>query len=348
MEDIEIVSPKTPIQDQPEKYTTTPEQIDETIIGPLMVTEPCQLKEPAVEKVVTQKPVLYDTLVLSGCSTKGIVTLGSVQYLYDNYFLKNISTYIGTSSGAIIVYLLAIGYTPVEIMVYICTNQLMEKLQHLNIIAMIQGNGASSFSSIQEQIEKMTISKIGYLPTLNDLKEKYGKTLICVTYNITENHSEYLSYETYPNLPCITALRMSANLPLIFENYKYGNSSYIDGGISDNFAIDIAENFGNKILGIVLDEKKGNISNDSDINTIEFMYKLMFIPISQATEYKISLMSDKCDIIRLQSNDLKFFQFNVPSSTKMEMFSSGYKQTKDSFELPKETGAPVDTHDVSI
>jgi predicted acylesterase/phospholipase RssA len=43
---------------------------------------------------------------------------------------------------------------------------------------------------------------------------------------------------------------MSSNLPLIFENFKYGNNFYIDGGVSDNFAIDVGISKGNKIIGI--------------------------------------------------------------------------------------------------
>ena len=56
-------------------------------------------------------------------------------------------------------------------MTYITTNQILDKIQHFNLVAMIQGRGASSFSPIQEQLEKMTIDKIGFLPTLNDIKQ---------------------------------------------------------------------------------------------------------------------------------------------------------------------------------
>jgi predicted patatin/cPLA2 family phospholipase len=277
-------------------------------------------------------PIYYDTLVLSGASSKGIVTLGAIQYACDNFLLKNLQTYIGTSSGAIICYLLAIGYTPIEMMVYICTNQLMEKMQHFNIVAMIQGRGATSFNAIQEQLEKMSIAKIGYLPTLNDLKEKYGKTLTCVTHNLTEDCTEYLSWETHPHLPCITALRMSSNLPLFFENYKYGHSLYVDGGISDNFAIDIGEKNGEKVLGIILSPELYNFDPRPDIGTLEFIYKLMFVPINQYISHKIRNVSDKCKIVTIKHNKLKFFQFDVSSSMKLDMFSSGYEQMKQIME----------------
>jgi predicted acylesterase/phospholipase RssA len=281
---------------------------------------------------LTPPPIsYYDTLVLSGASTKGLVTLGAVQYAYDNFLLKNIQTYIGTSSGAMICYLLAINYSPVDIMVYISTNQLMEKMQHFNIVAMIQGRGAISFNNIQEQLEKMSISKLGYLPTLNDLKEKYGKTLICVTHNLTQDRTEYLSWETHPNLPCITALRMSANLPLIFENYKYGECLYVDGGISDNFAIDIGEKKGEKILGIYLSTKDNVCKNEPDINTLEFIYKLMVVPVNQHIEHKIRNSTSKSKIVYITHNKLNFFQFDVPPSVKLDMFSSGYIQMEKKF-----------------
>ena len=76
----------------------------------------------------TYQSMDYDTLVLPGSSTQGLVILGSIQYLSDNYLLNNITTYIGTSSGAIICYLLSIGYSASEIMMYICTHQLFEKI----------------------------------------------------------------------------------------------------------------------------------------------------------------------------------------------------------------------------
>ena len=179
----------------------------------------------------------YDTLVLTGASQKGFVILGALQYAIDNYLIKDVTTYIGTSSGAIISYLLIIGYTPIEMVVYLCTNKVFEQLQNINIMDMFQGKGAISFQSIHEHLEKMTISKIGYLPTLQNLLEKYNKTLICITHNITDNKTEYLSPDNYPTLPCITALRMSSNIPGIFEKFKYGHAFYIDGGVSDNLKI---------------------------------------------------------------------------------------------------------------
>ena len=297
----------------------TKDSIEETIEEKI---DPLSIKVP---KTLFSK-VNYDTLVLSGGGSKGILTIGALQYAYDNFLLQDITNYVGTSSGAIICFLLAIGYTPVEIVVYICTNQLMEKMQHFNVVAMINGGGASSYNNIQEQLEKMTISKLGYLPTLLDLQNTFNKTLTFVTYNLTKGKVEYLSPETYPNLPCITALRLSSNLPLVFDKYKYGNDFYIDGGVIDNFAIDVGDSIGEKILGIKIDSDINNFSKDLDINILEYIYKLMFIPIAESDRMKIENISSKCTVIKLKFSKLTFFDFSINSKTKLDIFSSGYDQ----------------------
>lgn len=293
-------------------------------------SEPEQIVETKTEIPVKKKvdilPIYhdYDTLVLAGGSAKSIVSIGALQYVYDNFLHHHFRYYIGTSAGAMICYLLIIGYTPIEIIVYICTQQLLEKMQNFNVFGLVQGFGACSFNIIQEQLEKMTILKIGYLPTMKDIKKNFNKELICVTYNLTESKTVFLNYEDHPNLPCITALRMTSNLPLIFENFKYGNSFYLDGGVSDNFAIDYADSIGNKILGINLIQEIKEF--EPNMNTLEFIYKVMFIPIQQSIRYKVSRASTKCKIIQLKYDKLKFFDFNVRSQMKMEMFSSGYQQ----------------------
>ena len=45
---------------------------------------------------------------------------------------------------------------------------------------------------------------------------------------------------------------MSANLPLVFELYKYGHSYYIDGAVSDNYAIQLGDELGEKVIGILI------------------------------------------------------------------------------------------------
>ncbi len=277
----------------------------------------------------------YDTLVLSGASIKGILTLGALQYCYDNYLLNDVTIYIGTSSGALIGYLLAIGYTPVEIMVYICTHGVIEKLQPLDFNKMINGGGATSFQPVQEEMEKMTISKIGRLITLKELYNKFGKKLICVTHVFNKKEGRYISMDTYPDTPCLTAIAMSSMLPFLFDKFEYMGEQYVDGAFTNNFAIDVGDKMGNKILGIYACYKSiPPFNTDTTTALLQTIYRLIITPIEQACEYRIEKASDKCTIIRLY-NDGNFIEFNVNNinaTDKLEMFSNGYQTTKEIFE----------------
>ena len=293
-------------------------QTKESVTEPISMTEPIDVIEKMPIKV---KSGDFDTLVLSGGSIHSIIILGALQYATDNYLINKIHTYVGTSAGALCGYLLAIGYDPIEIVVYLCTKQILERMKHFNVVAMMNGGGATTFSYIHEQLERMTIEKIGKLITLGDLYTLFGKTLICITHNFTSGKQEILSHETYPDMPCLIALRMSSNLPFIFDTFKYMGSFYVDGGLSNNFPINIGEQRGEKVLGLVLHCIR-NFNKNTD-NMIEYIYQLMSIPVIQTVEEKIEKASDKCTIVTIKPDSTLFFDFNLDTHTKLEMFSKG-------------------------
>ena len=104
----------------------------------------------------------------------------------------------------------------------------------------------------------------------------------------------------------------------------------MDGGLSDNFGIQLGDKLGNKVLGLNLyGDLENNSQSDGEIESLEYIYKILLIPIDKATHYKISLASDNCDIIQLKSNPKKFFNFDMNSKEKMEMFCSGYNQIRE-------------------
>ena len=310
--------------EEEEEISLPPPQIEEETDSPP--------SSPESEKEIMTRN--FDTLVLSGSGVKGLFVLGALQYCYDNFILSEIENYVGTSSGAMISFLLVIGYTPVEIITSICCNQVMEKMQHFDIFAMINNLGAASFTNISLHLERMTIDKIGYLPTFSDLKHKFNKNLVCITYNLTKGEVEYLSYETRPELPCLIALRMSSNLPLVFENYKYDNNLYTDGGIANNFGVDIAEKLGSRILGIYIHFDKNTFSNSDNI--LEYIFKLIYIPIKQQHKTRLEKIdSSKSRLIKLVEVSKKsrtIFDFSINTVEKLELFSNGYRQCKHDFE----------------
>lgn len=300
-----------------------------------------QTEEEHTEEIREEKPIpsSFDTLVLPGGALNGIYLLGALQYCSDNLLLHNINTYIGTSAGAMTSFLLAIGYSPVDIITEIITSQVVEKIQHFNIFAVINNLGATSFSAISELLERMTINKIGYYPTFADIKQKLNKNLIFVTYNLTNDSPEYLSYETHPTLPCLVAIRMSCNLPLVFDNFKYDNQYYIDGGIIDNLALNFTINNTEAQNILAMHMIYNHLKFCPSDNFLQYIFKIIRIPIIQEQKnkhdaFKASFPASKrysmIDIEDVFKNNM--FDFNISNINKLNMFSSGYQQCKQKFE----------------
>jgi predicted acylesterase/phospholipase RssA len=276
----------------------------------------------------------YSTLVLSGGSVKCIAMLGTVQYGYDNQLFQRITTFIGTSAGGIICYLLCIGYTPIEIIMYMCSHSILKKNQYIDIVSMMNGTGALDFSLLSIHLEKMTIEKIGRLVTFKDIRDLFAKRLVVNTYNITRDCIEYLSVETTPDLPCLSALRQTCSLPFIFEPYKYMGEYYIDGGIYENFAVNYqVDKDASKRIGICIDALALQEMKTDPYNTMEYMYHLLTIPIRQNLQH-VLVNIPSIDIIRVQPS-IGMFQLQLTSHELLELFSSGYQQAKTFFSSGK-------------
>lgn len=270
----------------------------------------------------------YDTLVVGGGSIKGLIFLGALQCAVDRKLLTNVKNCIGVSVGCIICYLFSINYTPIEIITYICANKLIERMQSFDLVSVIHNQGAISYTPVQECLEKMTLAKVGKFLTMRELYEKYDKNLVCCTYNTTTKNTEYISHENYPDLPCLIALRMSSNVPLLFEKFKYMGNNYVDGAISDNFPIMIGEKIGTNVLGFYLASDVNNNQppeHEENSGILEYIFKLLYVPIDQAVKYRCNLTTDKCTIVGIPNTRSSLFDFNIHPKIKLELFSDGYQ-----------------------
>lgn len=271
----------------------------------------------------------YDTLVLSGGGVKGFCILGALHACVDRKLLTHINKFVGTSIGAILCYLLIIGYTPLEILLEVYSNRWLDKVGNYSLVDMIKGKGAISYEFIHNAMLFLTKKKLDEVPTLKYLYDRFNKVLVCCTYNTTNCKVEYLNYETHPELDAITALRMSSNIPLIFDRFKYRDCFYVDGGVVDNFPVLYAESIGKNVLGIYLDITEDNLKDVPEDGMVAYISRLMYIPIINNTRTRISFKSDNTVIVKIQSGSLRNnVEFDVKSVDRLNMYSIGYKAVK--------------------
>jgi NTE family protein len=271
----------------------------------------------------------YNAIVMSGGGLKGFALLGAMQYMIDNKLIGNIKYYSGTSIGAIISYFLAIGYTPIEMIVYIITHNVFDKKDHKSIDSILNGEGIYDFSIYSSHFKKMSLDKIGYIPTFKDLYEKMNVTLFTCTYNITKKKKEYLSIYTYPDMSCIDAITLSSSLPFIFNDCIYKDEYFIDGGIVDNCPFfPIIENVKDDLLHVVIFNLQTNLNNKYE-RLVDKIVMLLTIPIDELQSIQLKNITENCLYINVKIRDISFYDFHINHSEKLEIFSLGYNCAKN-------------------
>jgi predicted acylesterase/phospholipase RssA len=267
---------------------------------------------------------MFDTLVLSGNSTNALSTLGSLQKLFDVNVLKrnDIKSLFGTSSGAIICTLLAIGFEPIEILAYICTNKSYTKIQPdvAGFFTNITSNGGLlNFDIIERELDNMIIYKLGFIPTLRCVHERLGKHLVFITYNLTSGMKECLSYTTHPDLVVTKAIRMSSTFPFVFAPYEYDQMYYLDGGLVENFPMFTAQKHSNKCFGIYNNNPPKPYSVQT--NYFELFFRLITVFVASSAD-NIPI-NPESKVLKL-SYPPSFFNFFSNNTELINMFDTGY------------------------
>jgi len=273
----------------------------------------------------------YDTLVLSGGGHKGIIHLGFLYALHQKKgedFFKGFKSYYGTSIGSIICLLLSMDFTALDIFVEVCKSK-VNPTEELNIPNFIMNFGFCSSSKLFEHVSKMIFNKFGKIPSLKELFELTGKEVYIVSHNLNENKAVYFHHSTHENLSCIEAIRMSCNIPIIFEKIVYEDCHYIDGAFSKNghYPIKYACSFENNknILAIKVGKSNKENDNKTEWGLLTYLYKIAKIWLRSTDE---DFSCDKMDSICLFINeDKKEWDLTFINTTyKFSLFSIGYNE----------------------
>ena len=253
---------------------------------------------------------MYNTLVLSGGAIRGFSHLGALHYFSTNNLINNVNTYVGTSVGSMICFLLIIGYKPIEIFNHLkdIDFNLLIPNNGLDIPRLIKEFGLSSIDGILNEIEKLTLKKLEFVPSLEELYELTKKDLIITTYNLTKQQIEYKTRHTDKDLSCLDAIKLSSSIPIIFDKCVYDKCIYIDGGLVDNFPIEWTDNYINSSQYIDKNIDKmistwDNILSTNKILGINIRYDEKDYEMNNLINYLIAILSISHKINKKKSKE---------------------------------------------
>lgn len=269
----------------------------------------------------------YNAVVISGGGIKGISSLGALHYEYEKgkYDPDHTKIYAGTSIGAVISLLLVCGYKPMEIFTELYKMEnFFDVGSFYSIWDAFKHMGLMSISSFTNKIETLVKSKMGDIPTLLELKKRTGKTLVVTGANITKTKCEYYTHKTRPRLGCVDAVKMSSNLPLIFQRIKYDDCYIADGGMIDNFPLKYIDDKKMKILGIVTTGMEPALIDNQQMG---YFMRLIVMPINANTELRCQLAGANTKLIKMKINS-NMMAFALSSEEKMNMFVRGFSDAE--------------------
>lgn len=265
-----------------------------------------------------------DTLVFSGGGLKGISYIGVLKKLEELDVLKNIKIIAGSSVGSVIGCLYTIGYSPEELKELVFSLD-FSLFRHIDINDFFTNYGIDNGKKIEHVLSKIFEEK-NYNPqiTFSELYEKTNMHLIFTTVCVNEKKTYYLSHETFPEMPVIIGMRMSFSVPFWLHPVKYQNKLFVDGGIMDNYPINLFRKKKNKVLGVYINEKKEQYTDIQNIET--FIFSTLDCVVEGISKNYIEKY--KKQTILLNVPKMSIFSFNIDEKMKIELYDYGYNATK--------------------
>lgn len=257
-----------------------------------------------------------DTLVLSSGSDKGMAEIGALEQPHRVGFLSELKTIVGCSVGAIIGYLLAIGYEPRDIMILGLGMHLFNNSTQLSRLA--NEYGVCDHSIIIDKLTQLTLAKLRRLPTLLDIFNDQKINLIIPSVNIALEVPAvtYLDYLNNPNMIALEAVKRSISIQPLFPPVRDGENTWVDGAIIDPFPITLLDDGHHRILGVHTEVRGGATSN-----FVEHMSLITSVLIDEVKRLKIRRVSSKVKLLTIK---LKNTALTDDPSTRLEMYYEGY------------------------
>lgn len=195
-----------------------------------------------------------ENLVLEGGGVRALAYIGALEELEKSGSINYITRFAGSSAGAIIAALLAVGYTVqelTEIMVNLDWESFKDKsvLNFLNFFRFFKKFGFYKGDAFTNWLGKLILDKTGNENyTFLDLFSNENRILVVTGMCVNKRELHMYHYQSNPDMPIKLAVRISIGLPYMFAAVKWKNDILIDGGTLDNYPIYIFDNIVDDVL----------------------------------------------------------------------------------------------------
>jgi predicted acylesterase/phospholipase RssA len=280
---------------------------------------------------------LIKKFVLSGGGTKCIAFIGVLDYLYQNKDIVTIELdeICCVSGGAMISLLLMLKYSINDIK-NIVLNKDFNTLKNIKYTNLLNHWGIDSGKYIIQwltsQIEFKNLNKnltFRELFVYNPIKFNVLAT------NLTTYTYSHFNHITTPDLKVLDAIRMSISIPFVFTKMSYNNDVHVDGGLINNYPIDLYKDCLENVLGFNL-ISNGSLMNDSinnENNTLEQYINNIINCIKIQREKNMIHVFENSTICIKTSHITNTLNFSLNNNVKINLINEGFTCAKSFFKV---------------
>ena len=212
------------------------------------------MSEPIKLDKSTQQPD-FKTLIIGGGGILGFAYLGALHRFMEHGHLKNVDTYIGSSVGSLVAFLLICGYVPSTI------HEIVSKVDFSDILDI-------SVNDLMDFVDTFGVKDSGKVATIIEvfarrknicpeitfaqLYKKTGKTFHVAVTCLSTRSVETFSHHNMPGMKVMDALKISIAIPFVFKPVILNGYYYIDGAFYANCFCEVSETSIDKFPGPVL------------------------------------------------------------------------------------------------
>ena len=181
-------------------------------------------------------------ICFSGGGIRAVAFVGALEILNKHKLLVNVKEYVGVSAGALIGFVLSIGYTFQELkkLVLEFDFSLIRNLEPENTLLFLEQYGMDNGANLQRLCESVVKQKnISATITFQELSEIRPAlpAFRCYASDLTTCKVREFSLEATPNVEIIQALRASMCLPFYFTPIEDPITGHLltDGALLNNY-----------------------------------------------------------------------------------------------------------------
>jgi len=239
-------------------------------------------------------------LVLPGGGAASIRLLGALKRLHENGIWNEteIETIHAVSAGTLISVLIALKFDMQTIVDYIIGRPWdnVFQISLTNIFDVFAKKGFFGTETIVTFMKPFFNTKdIDLDITMQQFLELTGIKLFFYTVEVNSFQLITVSSETFPDLPLLEAVHMSAAYPVLLSPVMIDGKCYVDGGIITNYPIShCLKRYPNKneVLGIGGKPQGTHIRNISEDTTIlEYLLELIYKIVVNIYDRRIDIQS---------------------------------------------------------